>query len=260
MPVKKNYGQVSFIQPLDSFCCGCHLDVGVKFIIFVHSLTSMFYIYTCFFNIVLEQPTFGYNVTLYTQTFNCAWGLASIPFIASGISGVRNHVEIHLRVYLYWLIFSVGFDLVMVVCYLFKTIWHNPKVPGFLANEGGAFASGAMRLFSIVLMLILFGFASYGIFVVWSRCEELQDSGSEPQFDFLLGESRMRKNRWAHEHKSGLFGTGVSLPSHGFPIMYGSLASPGIGAGGKIFQGRHHETEFPPKHMPSPHGPSSLDH
>merc|ERR1719498_2100326 len=214
----------------------------------LHALTSFFYIYTCFFNIVLDKPTIGYDVTLYTQTFNCAWALATIPFIASGISGVRNHVEIHLRIYLYWLIFTVSFDLILTAIYLSKTVCST--LPSFLANEGGAFACGTMRIFGITLFVTMFCFALYAIFVVWSRCEELQDSSSEPFFDFLIGETRARQKRRVFEHKSGLFGTGCALPDHGYPIMYGSLASPGIGASGKIFQGRTHVTEFPPPHEP----------
>jgi len=237
-----------FIQPLDSCCCGLHLDFGIKIILMLHALSSFFFIYTCMFNIVLEEPTFGNKVTMYTQTFNCAWALATIPFIASGISGVRNHVEIHLRIYLYWLMTSVGFDLVLTGLYLAKTMC--AKLPSFLVEEGGAFACGTMRIFGIVFMAMIFSFAIYAIFVVWSRCEELQDSGSEPSFDSLIGETNARKKRAVYEHKSGLFGVGPVLPAHGFPIMYGSLASPGIGGGGKIFQGTRHITDFPPPHEP----------
>merc|ERR1719335_1490986 len=130
-----------------------------------HSLSSFFFIYTCLFNIVLERPTYGYNVTLYTQTFNCAWGLATIPFIAAGISGVRNHVEIHLRVYMYWLMLTTGFDIVLTGIYLSKTLC--VKLPKFLANEGGAFACGTMRIFGIVFLVMIFSFALYAIFVIW---------------------------------------------------------------------------------------------
>lgn len=248
MVVVKQPNVGGFIQPLDSCCCGLHLDVGIKIILLCHSFSSFFYIYTCMFNVVLERPTIGHNVTLYTQTFNCAWALASIPFIASGFSGVRNHVEIHLRVYLYWLIFSVGADLILTGIYLAKTLC--VKLPSFLVSEGGAFACGTMRMFGIVFIATLFSFAIYAIFAVWSRCEEFQDSGSEPSFDFLIGETRAKQQRAVFQHKSGLFGTGVSLPTHGFPIMYGSLASPGIGGAGKIFQGRTHCTDFPPPHEP----------
>lgn len=251
MPVKRHHNYVSFIQPVDTCCCGLKLDTGIKIILLAHGLSSAFYIITCFSNIVLERETFGKGVTLYTQTFNCAWGLASIPFIGAGISGVRNHVEIHLRVYLYWLIFSVFFDLIMSGIYLAKTLCTS--VPSFLVAEGGAFACGTMRIFGIVFMVLCFVFAFYAVFVVWSRCEELQDSGSEPAFDTLLGETRARRRNAIFEHKSGLFGTGVKLPGHGFPIMYASLASPGIGGAGRIFQGRRHETDFPPKYE-SHHG------
>merc|ERR1719162_574382 len=123
------------------------------------------------------------------------------------------------------------------------------KLPSFLVNEGGAFACGTMRIFGMVFMALLFAFALYGVFVVWSRCEELQDSGSEPSFDSLIGAVRRNAQEAVFNHKSGLFGTGQMLPGHGFPIMYGSLASPSIGGGGRIFGGRTHCTEFPPPHV-----------
>jgi len=244
MAAKRKQTGGSFIQPLDGCCCGAHLDFGIKIILMLHALSSFFYIYTCLFNIVLEKPTFGANVTLYTQTFNCAWALASIPFIASGLSGVRNHVETHLRVYLYWLMLTVAFDLVLTGIYLAQTLC--VKLPSFLVNEGGAFACGTMRIFGITFIVMLFSFALYAVFVVWSRCEELQESGSEPSFDFLIGETRAAQKRAIYEHKSGLFGTGPCLPTHGMPIMYGSLASPAIGGGAPIFNGRNHCTEYPP--------------
>lgn len=247
MGEKKKVNTKGFIQPLDTCCCGCRLDFGIQIILLIHSISCMFYIETCVSNIVLEMPTFGNKVTLYTQTFNCAWALATIPFIASGVSGVRNHVEIHLRIYLYWLMTTVAFDLVLTGMYLSKSMCN--KMPTFLLHEGGAFACGTMRMFGIFFMLFLFGFSFYAIFVVWSRCEELEESGSEPSFDTLIGESRATAKRAIYEHKSGLFGTGPPLPSHGIPIMYGSLASPGFGGSGRIFAGRNHCTDYPPPHQ-----------
>lgn len=236
-----------FIQPLDGCCCGLPLDFGIKIILMLHALSSFFFIYTCFSNIVLERPTFGNNVTMYTQTFNCAWALATLPFIAAGISGVRNHVEVHLRVYMYWLMATTSMDLVLTGIMLVKNTC--AKMPSFLEEEGGAFACGTMRLFSILFMAMLFGFVLYAIFVVWSRCEELEESGSEPSFDFLIGAVRRNAQEAVFNHKSGLFGTGQMLPGHGFPIMYGSLASPSMGGGSTIFGGRTHCTEFPPPHL-----------
>jgi len=237
----------SFIQPVDTCCCGTNLDGGIKIIILVHSCTSFFYIATCFSNIVLERPTMGNNVSPMTQTFNCAWALATIPFIVSGISGVKYHVETHLRVYMYWLMATVGFDLALSGFYINKTMCQ--KLPSFLASEGAAFACGTMRVFGIAFMALLFCFAFYAIFVVWSRCEELGESGSEPAFDFLISENRARQRRNMFEHKSGLFGTGAILPLQGIPVFYGSAATPGVGGGAKIFQGRTHDyTEFPVPH------------
>jgi len=231
-----------FIQPLDS-CCGAALDFGIKLIILFHSITCFFYVYTCISNIVLERPTVGYHASEMTQTFNCAWALATVPFIISGISGVRYHVEPHLRVYLLWLITTVCLDFVLTGIYISKTACQ--KMPSFLASEGGAFACGGMRVFSIVFMAMLFCFAFYAVFVVWSRCEELKEAGCEPAFDTLISEAKARNKASVFDHRSGLFGTGTLLTA-GNPIAYGSAGSMGIGGGGRIFQGRHHETNFPP--------------
>jgi len=237
----------SFIQPLDTCCCGFQLDTGVKVIIMIHSLTSFFFLYTCISNILMEVPTIGNRVDLYTQSFNCAWALATIPFIASGISGINNHAELHLRLYLYWLMVTVAMDLVLTGVYLEKTMCAT--LPSFLVAEGGAFACGSMRVFGIVFIFMLFSFSLYGIFVVWSRCEELQEGGSEPNFDHLIGETRAKARRSIYQHKSGLFGTGLALPAP-FPIMYGSLAVPGIGGSARFFSGTEHCTEFPPPVKP----------
>lgn len=236
-----------FIQPLDSCCCGFSLDVSIKWILMIHSCTSFFYIFTCVSNIVLERPTMGSTVSLYTQTFNCAWALASFVFIASGISGVRYHVETHLRVYLYWLMATVFMDLVLTGVYLNKTMCN--KLPEFLAASGKAFACGSARVVGIGFMAMCFGFALYAIFVVWSRCQELEESGSEPSFDTLISESRKKQQKGLFEHKSGLFGTGTAL-SAAYPLMYSSVNTPGIGGGSRIFNGTTHITDFPPAFSP----------
>lgn len=237
----------SFIQPLDSCCCAASLDFGIKLILVCHSMVCFMYVYTCFSNIVLEYPTLGSGVALVTQSFNCAWGLATIPFIGFGISGVRNHCEIHLRIYMMWLILTVFMDLFFTGIYLSKTLCAN--MPAFLVEEGGAFACGSMRLMGIVFLLTMFSCALYAVFVVWSRCEELQDGGSEPAFESLVDATLASKKRAIYEHKSGLFGTGPILPKHGNPIMYNSLASPPFAGSARIFSGTEHTTDFPPPPM-----------
>jgi len=232
-----------FLQPLDS-CCGAALDFGIKLIILFHSITCFFYIYTCISNVVLERPTIGYHTSEMTQTFNCAWALATVPFIIAGISGVRYQVEPHLRVYLLWLITTVSLDFVLTGMYFAKTSCHN--MPAFLASEGSAFACGGMRLFSMVFMAMLFCFAFYFVFVVWSRCEELQAGGSEPAFDSLISEENARnKASIFSDNRSGIFGAGPLLTA-GHPIAYGSSSSMAIGGGARIFQGQRHDINFPP--------------
>lgn len=230
--------RLHFIQPVRTFCCGCTLDFGIKIIIAVHSLVCIFFFVTTLSNIVFDSPTLGHTVSLGTQTFNCFLSLASIPFILSGISGVKHHIEIHLRIYLYWLIFVLALDLVFLVIFLVKTTC--VKMPAVLAQSGGSFACGAMRIIGILNLLIAVGFMTYAIFVVWSRCEEMQLMGSEPAFTSLLYDQRLMEQKYLSEHRMGLFGTGVAA-HEAHPIAACSMASEVHHGSVPIFGGSVHQ-------------------
>lgn len=234
----------SFIQPLDTFCCGFTLDFGIQCIIVIHTLVSFFYMATAWCNIVLDQPTMGAAVDFGTQAFNCGFALASLPFIVSGISGVKYQIESHLRIYLYWLMLSVFLDFIFATIIMVKTTCSG--MPEFLDAYGGAFACGMMRIASAIFIIMCLVAMSYALFTVWSRCEELKVSMSEEAFDGLLKETRRAQEAMVFQHRSGLFGTGpVLTPAH--PVVYGSVASPAFMGSARIFNGNNHDVNFPPQ-------------
>lgn len=227
-----------FFQPATSFCCGCPLDLGIKVILLFHGMGSVFYMLTALGNIVFEAELIGHTVTLSTQCINCAIAIASIPFIIFGFYGVKYHVEVHLRIYLYWLIFTLVLDTVCLGILAIKN--SCAALPAILAHSGGAFACGAMRLVNIFFIGMVLSFSGYAVFVVWSRCEEFREGDSQGNFDSLLAAEHAKKEDLISRHKSGLFGIGPKA-REGVPAAYGSLASPIVGGGLSIFGGRTHE-------------------
>lgn len=232
------------MRPLNQCCCGLSLDAGIKIILTLHCVNTAFYIITTISNIVFEVPTFGANINFMTQTFNCGWALASIPFIAFGFSGVKFRHEVHLRLYCYWLMLSFLLDTVSFSVMLLRSVCQ--KLPEFLVEHGGSFACGAMRFTAIFFMVCHLSCWGYAIYVCWSRCEELELGGCDVSLEDLLGAARMREKNAMDMYGDGLFGTGArATVSH--PVIYGSLATPAFAGSARIFGGKHHETDYPPK-------------
>ncbi|CAK0906264.1 unnamed protein product [Prorocentrum cordatum] len=160
------------VQPLSSFCCGCPLEMGVRITLTLHLLSCLFYMATCWLNVVVEAPTLGSDVAMGTQAFNCGFALASLPFVVSGFSGVFYEIEVHLRVYLYWLILTVSMDSVLYAYVLCQN--SCAKIPVFLEDVGGAFSCGFMRMAGTLMLASWLVLMGYNAFTVWSLCEELQ--------------------------------------------------------------------------------------
>eukprot|EP00443_Scrippsiella_acuminata_P048727 CAMPEP_0115331712 /NCGR_PEP_ID=MMETSP0270-20121206/86460_1 /TAXON_ID=71861 /ORGANISM="Scrippsiella trochoidea, Strain CCMP3099" /LENGTH=247 /DNA_ID=CAMNT_0002752519 /DNA_START=159 /DNA_END=902 /DNA_ORIENTATION=- len=236
--------KASPIQPLEYFCCGCSLDFGVFIILCVHACVSAMYIFTTVANIVFETPTLGFRVSPDTQTFNCGFALAGLPFIISGFSGMKYQHETHLRIYLYWLMLTFIIDFVFV---LIDQVKNNClHIPQIFAESGGSFACGVMRIISIITLVMFLSFMGYAVFTVWSRCLELQIGGSAPSLEALLTQARHDEAALVYQHRSGLLGTGPP-PKDGIPVVYGSLASPMYSGSNSIFGGDVHDVTFPPR-------------
>ncbi|CAK0906262.1 unnamed protein product [Prorocentrum cordatum] len=233
------------VQPLSSFCCGCPLEMGVRITLTLHLLSCLFYMATCWLNVVVEAPTLGSDVAMGTQAFNCGFALASLPFVVSGFSGVFYEIEVHLRVYLYWLILTVSMDSVLYAYVLCQN--SCAKIPVFLEDVGGAFSCGFMRMAGTLMLASWLVLMGYNAFTVWSLCEELQEAGCERGFTDLAKHAVPDERAMALQHKGGLFGTGPALLQPARPVVYGSLSSQLYGGSVPIFggetayrQNRHH--------------------
>eukprot|EP00929_Paragymnodinium_shiwhaense_P054596 TRINITY_DN27372_c0_g1_i1.p1 TRINITY_DN27372_c0_g1~~TRINITY_DN27372_c0_g1_i1.p1 ORF type:complete len:257 (-),score=52.54 TRINITY_DN27372_c0_g1_i1:74-844(-) len=246
------------IQPLRSFCCGFPLESGGRIVLMLHTAQTVFFMVTTVLNIVLEQPSLGAHVALPTQAFNCFYAIAGVPFLISGFSGLKYRIETHLRIYQGFLMFSLFLDAIFVFIFITRT--SCSKLPNILQNGGGAFACGVMRIGEVVFIMMMFVFMAYGAFAVWSLCEEIRYGGSPQGFTNLLeaavgpGVYRTSTGAFVHMKPAGLFGTGAGSeqipgiyePRLAKPIVYGSLASPPAGGSEKIFDGKYHDTHYPP--------------
>lgn len=235
------------VRPLNQFCCGCSLSFGVKFVLALNLIQNLFYIATSTSNIILRIPTFGFNVNLATQTFNAAFCLLGVPFILAAIFGVMYRQETHVRLYLYYIILSFLLDMAYVIVYLVVQD-SCAMLPSVLKKHGSAFACGFTRIFSFGFIIMVTSIQIYFIFTVWSLCEDLKAGGSGAGLPELLigAEDSKRRKRKGGSYADGLFGTG-SANDGPFPINYGSVATPGIGGSSRIFNGKHHEIEYPPR-------------
>lgn len=196
---------------------------------------------TSFCNIVLETPTIGGEVSLMTQALNCAFAIASIPFIISGISGIKYEVETHLRLYLFWFSLTCLVDTVCLIWMLLKRTCS--VIPSILREEGGAWACGSMRAGAIVWIALFLSLEFYCQFVVWCRCRELASKGSETSFNDIYAPKVIA----GHEtyKGGGLFGVGARKREP-YLISYGSMGSPLFAGSVPIFGGTVHQTSFPP--------------
>lgn len=245
--------KASPIQPLKYFCCGCSLDTGVTITLAGHTFVSLLYIFTTWSNIVLDRPSLGYRLDPATQAFNFGFALLGLPFIASGVSGLRYHHETHLRFYLYWLMFTLALDSTFVIIHTVENSCVN--LPNLFVKHGAAFTCGIIRLVSIGTVLVYLCIMGYAMFTVWSRCIELELIGSAPCLQGLLMQARHDEAAMVYQHRSGLFGTGPT-PPQGHALAYGSLASPEVGGSTNIFGGTRHDVNFPPSAVAARRGTS----
>jgi len=213
------------------------LDSGIKVILLLHSLQCVFYTMMVFLHSYFGVQALGHNIPFWTEVYNAAFALASMPFICCGISGVKYHIELHLRLYLICLAVTCFLDIIFAGIIIFRDVCTN--LPAFFSASGsGAFMCGVVRVQSIVLLALLLIFSGYAVFAVWSRCEELRYGLSEESFDGLVAARQYEEYRKLNKLRFGIFGTGPAI-SAGEPVLYGSAASPLVGGSAPIFGVRH---------------------
>mmetsp|Transcript_73126 Transcript_73126/g.136691 ORF Transcript_73126/g.136691 Transcript_73126/m.136691 type:complete len:258 (+) Transcript_73126:111-884(+) len=229
------------LEPLRVFCCGFSLDTGIKVILFLNSLQVMGYTMMGFLHNFAGVEAFGHAISFWTEVYNSAFALATVPFIICGISGVKYHNELHLRLYLYWLMLTCFLDFIFASILIMRDICTD--MPSFFTSAGGAFVCGVARIQSIALMALMLIFCGYAIFTVWSRCEELRSELSEENFDDLLAAKRLAEQRKLNKLRFGIYGTGPASEP-GQPVIYGSVAAPIVGGSVPIFGLRHDTKDF----------------
>lgn len=237
------------IKPLDQFCCGCPLWLGVSLVLIFNFMESMVYITTAVLNIILRIQVPGYTVgqgiDLNVTAFNTAYALVSLPFLLAGFWGVKYEKEVHLRLYFYFQSFTWIMDSIFLVMAFFLRD-SCKAIPDVLKQSGNAFACGTMRMGVLIFFTVCMIAELYGAYAVWSLCEELELKNSTQDFDELLRASNAAKKKKAQGLGSGLFGTAFAGSYETYPVFYGSLATPAVGGATAIFGGKHHEMNFPP--------------
>jgi len=220
--------------------------MGVALVVFMNFLESMVYIMTAILNVIMRVPTLGAGIDMNVTAFNTAYALMSLPFLLAGYWGVRYEKETHLRLYFYFQAFTWIMDTIFLVMAFF--IRDSCKsIPDVLKTSGNAFACGTMRMGVLGFFTICMVVELYGAYAVWSLCEELELKNSTQDFDELLRASAAAKKKKAEGLGSGLFGTAFAGSHNTYPVFYGSLATPAVGGATRIFGGKHHEMDYPPK-------------
>mmetsp|Transcript_18285 Transcript_18285/g.55187 ORF Transcript_18285/g.55187 Transcript_18285/m.55187 type:complete len:242 (+) Transcript_18285:74-799(+) len=235
------------VRPMNMFCCGFPLTLGVILIMVFNLLQSLFYIATSFCNVILKIPTFGVEGGPMTQTFNGSWAMLGLPFIVVGFWGVAARLETHVRMYFGYLLATFAIDLGFLVAnFLVQDVCE--EVPTILRRHGNAFACGFMRTASVLVVALWVCIESYLVFTVWSLCEDLKAAPSGSALPDLL---RTARESHKHEHR-GLADVLYGAPvAPGYPRGYGTLSTQvlgntGVNIGDRIGHGRYQESSVPP--------------
>lgn len=230
---------------MTSFCCGCPLEFGVGFIIFLNLVQNLFYLTTATMNVILRVPTVGSNEGLITQTCNAAWCLLGLPFIFAAIWGMVYRQEANVRLYFNYLLLSLGLDVFFIIAYLATTDM-CVGMPTALMAHGSAFACGFMRLVGLTAVLMLIVLSTYFVFTVWSYCEDLKAGGGGQGFPALIqgsGEMRIKRRQ---QYGGAMFGNTFGGYGNADTMGFGSYDAPGLGDFRSMFDGEFHETQYPP--------------
>jgi hypothetical protein len=230
-------------NPATQFCCGCRLSHGVVAILAFTLMYNLFYISTATSNIILRNPTYGAQTSLTTQTFNAAFALIGLPFIAAGFYGTMRKHEQYVRIFLVYYVLAFVVDLGFIIA---SFIVHDPceSMPSALKRHGSAFACGTMRMTVIVFITMVTVFQAYAIFTIWSFCEELK-VGTGKLLDLQFAQDPEDAATGPYD---GMFGTGAGSVSQRIPVGYGSVSGAGIGGSVRLFGGSQHCVEYPPTH------------
>lgn len=234
------------ISPARRFLCGLSLRSGVVCTLCIHG-------FACFGGLIWTWVNVFHKIPIVTMGLDVAFmiwvgviSMITVPFVMSGFLGVQTDTEAPLRLYLGFLIFAYTTTLVGGVSIMFWKDACSALPPSLRMGEGAALACGWMRSLGFGATIGGSIVVVYAIFIVWSYCEAMNNGGAH--FDGFPILERQRKNNQKYRPMfNGLFGTNVPiLHGEGIPVNYGSLATPGVMGGTRIFGGRHHKTNYHP--------------
>eukprot|EP00927_Polykrikos_kofoidii_P058003 TRINITY_DN52289_c0_g1_i1.p1 TRINITY_DN52289_c0_g1~~TRINITY_DN52289_c0_g1_i1.p1 ORF type:complete len:241 (-),score=29.69 TRINITY_DN52289_c0_g1_i1:73-795(-) len=236
------------MRPLNQFCCGCSLKFGVLLFLTCNLIQSLWFIFMASSNIILKIPAFGHEWGLIVQTLNAAFCLFGLPFIASGYWGVMYRLETNLLLYLFYAVIQVLGEASELGYYLIVQGLCG-SMPRSMSEHGAAFACGFLRLTTLLVLVLVIIVRTYCVYTVWSLCEDFKVNGGDGFGDLMKHKGDSRKKLLYAAPNS--YGEDAFLGGHGvgggrLPVAYGAFHSPQVGGARQIFQGKYHETAYPP--------------
>lgn len=221
-------------RPLSQFMCGCSLEFGVKVVMGAHFMLQAARMSVGVIDIIIGAPVQLISVDYSLQCVISLIGLLGMPFIFSGFLGMATREEAYMRVYLYYCMACWLSDTCLCTWYF---VINDPCT--LVAGAGGevkgsAQICGGIRMLTLATVSLFSMVTAYLIFVVWSFCESMRVGGAGDGLRELNAHKEVGASQ--REQSAGLFGTkayGVEKPV--MPVVYGSIATMGIGGGALIF-------------------------
>merc|ERR1719161_3014726 len=102
------------VQPANQFLCGFSLYSGVVFTLAVHLSLSTLCLAWAWVNLIANIPVIHFNFDLGTMIIAAFIALMSLPFILGGILGILEQHETHIRLYLWFCVWTFAIGLVAV--------------------------------------------------------------------------------------------------------------------------------------------------
>jgi len=232
------------VQPLNQFLCGISLKSGTVFVLVLNTLLNIGLILLAYFNVVLPLPLFKLNFQAELLLAMGFFGLLGMPFVLAGFWGVLTKSEPNVRVYLAYL--WLAFMALILGPAVFLAVQNPCKLllpKSMQGTRGSAQACGSLWGGLYGVGALVAGVVMYLIFTVWSYAQEIAVGGGEYGLPLLVEGKKKKKARGV---ASGLFGTGAAALQPSLPVNYSSCATAGIGGNNNFFNGKFHETDFPP--------------
>lgn len=232
------------LTPASQFCCGCSVLNGSILVLSVNVLVSGVLFTRAAMDIFQPSASSATMGDMPLEVFTVAFCLAGVPFIILGGLGLARKDEVTLRAYYFYLVLSV----IVGGLFLMKASIESScsSLPAELRG-GGAFFCGIVEVVDVVLAVLLCCNMLYGVYIVWSLCQDFGLAGSTRFSDLEASYGAVQVKKM-QEATHGLL---RSLEDEGERALIGNAAGDDQRAmfGGqgsvKLF-GYKHEVQFPP--------------